>query len=68
MAGVKESSHTSLEVEAALAEVQKLHTDRAYRDACQLFYIEGVRNFVQAMDNHFKIATLLFSDKLLTAP
>ena len=68
MAGVKESSHEGLEVEAALAEVERLQNNRAYRDACGLFYIEGVRNFVQAMDNRCEIASILFSEKLLTAP
>jgi TrmH family RNA methyltransferase len=68
MAGTKEPSRASLEIEATLAEVEKLHTSRAYRDSCQLFYVEGVRNFVQAMDNGFDISTILFSEKLLTAP
>ena len=68
MAGVKESSHIRLEVEAALAEVERLQIDRAYRDACGLFYIEGVRNLVQAIDNRLDISTILFSEKLLTAP
>jgi RNA methyltransferase, TrmH family len=68
MAGVKESSQTRLEIEAALAEVKRLQIDRTYRDARGLFFIEGVRNFVQAMDNHCQIATILFSEKLLTAP
>ena len=68
MAGVKESSQVRLEVEAALAEVERLQIDRAYRDACGLFYIEGVRNFVQAIDNRLDISTILFSEKLLTAP
>ena len=67
MAGVN-SSQTRLEVEAALAEVERLQIDRKYRSACGLFYIEGVRNFVQAMDNRFDITTILFSEKLLTAP
>ncbi len=67
MAGVN-SSHPRLEVEAALAEVERLQIDRKYRSARGLFYIEGVRNFVQAMDNRFDITTILFSEKLLTAP
>ncbi len=66
MAGVNSSPR--LEVKAALAEVERLQIDRKYRSACGLFYIEGVRNFVQAMDNRFDMATILFSEKLLTAP
>lgn len=68
MAGAKESSRASLEIEAILAEVERLHANRAYRDSCKSFYVEGVRNFVQVMDNGFDISTILFSEKLLTAP
>jgi RNA methyltransferase, TrmH family len=68
MTGAKGSGRDGLDVEAALAEVEKLHFDRKYRDASGLFSIEGVRNFVQVIDNRFEISTILFSEKLLTAP
>ena len=68
MAGVKSSSHERLDVEATLAEVKKLQFDRAHRDASGLFYIEGVRNFVNIIDNGFDITLIVFSEKLLTAP
>ncbi|BAY07863.1 TrmH family RNA methyltransferase [Calothrix sp. NIES-2098] len=68
MAGVKSSSHERLDVEATLTEVEKLQFDRAYRHASGLFYIEGVRNFVKAIDNGFDISAIVFSEKLLTAP
>lgn len=57
-----------LDVEDALAEVKKLQIDRKFRHTSKLFFIEGVRNFVQAIDNRFDIATILFSEKLLIAP
>ena len=60
--------HLGLNVEATLAQAQRLCKDRAYRDASRLFFIEGVRNFVQVTDNRFEIAAILFSEKLLTAP
>ncbi|GAA6623048.1 RNA methyltransferase substrate-binding domain-containing protein [Scytonema sp. NUACC26] len=68
MTGAKCSGRDRLDVEAALAEVKKLQFDRKYRDASGLFFIEGVRNFVQAIDNDFNVSTILFSEKLLTAP
>jgi TrmH family RNA methyltransferase len=68
MAGAKNSSHARLDVEATLAEVERLQFNRRYRDASGLFYIEGVRNFVKVIDNSFDISTILFSEKLLTAP
>ena len=47
---------------------RKLQDDRRYRDQHRLFFIEGVRNFVEAVDHKFPIETLLYSEKLLTAP
>jgi TrmH family RNA methyltransferase len=68
MTGANGSGRRRLNVEAALATVEELHFDRKYRNASGLFYIEGVRNFVQAIDNGFDLATILFSEKLLIAP
>ncbi len=67
MAGIN-SSHARLDVEATLAEVERLQFDRAHRNASGLFYIEGVRNFIKAIDNSIEIVTIVFSEKLLTAP
>lgn len=68
MAGTKNSSPDRPEVEAALARIERLQFDRAYRDSHSLFYIEGVRNFVQVIDRRFEISAILFSEKLLVAP
>lgn len=68
MAGASESSQAELEVKATLAQVKRLQSERAYRDRCGLFYVEGVRNFVQVVDNRFEISTIVHSEKLLTAP
>jgi RNA methyltransferase, TrmH family len=56
------------DAEATLARATKLHQNRADRDRTGLFYIEGVRNFVRVVDNRFELETILFSEKLLTAP
>lgn len=68
MAGTKGSSPDLPEVKAALARVERLQFDRAYRDRHSLFYVEGVRNFVQVIDRQFKISAIVFSEKLLIAP
>ena len=57
-----------LEVAPTLTRIRKLQDDRRYRDQHRLFFIEGVRNFVTAVDRKFSIETLLYSEKLLTAP
>jgi RNA methyltransferase, TrmH family len=64
----RQFDHAGLDVEATLAQARKLAQARADRDASGLFLIEGVRNFVRVVDNKFEIATILFSEKLLTAP
>ncbi|MGD2181388.1 TrmH family RNA methyltransferase [Lusitaniella coriacea] len=68
MTGTRNSGRDRHCVKAALAEVEKLHSDRNYRQASGLFYVEGVRNFINVVDRGLDISTLLFSEKLLTAP
>lgn len=57
-----------LDVAHTLTRIRKLQSDRRYRDQHRLFFIEGVRNFVAAIDHGFSIETLLYSERLLTAP
>jgi TrmH family RNA methyltransferase len=68
MAHVNISNQERLNVEATLTEIQKLETNRAYRDKTGKFFTEGVRNFVKAVDNGFDIGAIVYSEKLLTAP
>jgi TrmH family RNA methyltransferase len=56
------------ETETTLAEIERLQTDRTHRDARRAFFVEGVRNVVQAIENGFGIETFLYSDRLLTVP
>jgi TrmH family RNA methyltransferase len=62
------ADYRQLEIAPTLAQIRKLQGDRRYRDRHRLFFIEGVRNFVEAVDQGFSIDTLLYSEKLLTAP
>jgi len=57
-----------LEAALTLTRIQKLQNERRYRDQQRLFFVEGVRNFVEAIDQGFSIDTLLYSEKLLTVP
>ena len=57
-----------LEVAATLSLFESAQQDRSYRDSRGLFYIEGVRNFVAALDNRFTVNTLLYSERLLIHP
>ena len=62
------ADYRQLDVAPTLTRIRKLQSDRRYRDQHRLFFIEGVRNFVEAVDHGFSIETLLYSEKLLTAP
>jgi len=62
------SEFRQLEIAPTLSIVEHLQRSRQYRDSRGLFYIEGVRNFITAVDYRFSIDTLIYSEKLLTNP
>jgi TrmH family RNA methyltransferase len=51
-----------------LARILRLQDDRRYRDRHGLFFVEGVRNFVQAVDYGFQLEALVYSERLLIKP
>ena len=63
-----QADYRHLDAALTLTRIRKLQDDRRYRDQHRLFFIEGVRNFVEAVDHKFPFETLLYSEKLLTAP
>lgn len=46
---------------------QQLRTQRATRQKSQTFFVEGVRNFLMALDNGWAIHAVIFSKRLLTS-
>jgi TrmH family RNA methyltransferase len=54
--------------ESTIAEVERLLSHRPHRDSRRDFYVEGVRNLVQAIENGFGLEAILYSEKLLTVP
>ena len=62
------SEFRQLEIAPTLAAIERLQKDRGYRDTRGLFFIEGVRNFVEAVDHRFSVEALLYSEKLLIHP
>jgi len=57
-----------LEIAPTLSAIERLQHDRGYRDSRGLFFIEGVRNFIAALDHCFSVDKLLYSEKLLIHP
>lgn len=45
------------------AEIRKLQRSRSYRDGCNLFYVEGVRNFVRAVESGLEIVAIFHSKR-----
>ncbi len=68
MTGGEPAGRRPAEFTATLKDITALQTDRGFRDSRGLFYIEGVRNFVQAVANGFAIDSIIVSERLLTAP
>jgi TrmH family RNA methyltransferase len=62
------SDFRQLEIAPTLSAIERLQHDRGYRDSRGLFFIEGVRNFIEAVDHRFSVDTLLYSEKLLIQP
>src|SRR5262249_36276177 len=62
------SDRVSPEAQATLDEIKRLQADRAHREARRTFFVEGVTNVVQAIENGFHIETLVCSEKLLIVP
>lgn len=55
------------DVGAFLADIRQLQHRRESRDSRGLHYIEGIRNFVQAVDSGIELRTLIVSKALLRA-
>ena len=68
MAGEDPTGHRPLAVAPTLTQIERLQRDRQYRDTHGLFFVEGVRNFVAAIDHGCTVDTLLYSERLLTSP
>lgn len=56
------------DVRSTIDEIRRLQADRAHRDARRMFFVEGVRNVVHAIESGFRIETLIYSEKLLIVP
>lgn len=51
-----------------LALITRLQTDRQTRDTRGLYFVEGVRNFVAAVDHRAPVESIVYSERLLTVP
>jgi TrmH family RNA methyltransferase len=68
MSGKDKAGHRHFNKGNLFAEIHRLQSDRAYRDYQRCFYVEGVRNFVEAVKNQYEISRIIYSEKLLIVP
>lgn len=68
MGNETEAGFRQMEFAPILSKIKKLQNERIYRDRKKLFFAEGIRNFVEAVDNNHHIETLIYSEKLLISP
>jgi RNA methyltransferase, TrmH family len=68
MAGEETPGQHPLALAPTLAHIARLQRDRRYRDTHGHFFVEGVRNFVSAVDHGCTVEALLYSERLLTSP
>src|SRR5262245_59339279 len=68
MAGEEIPGQHQLAAAPVLTQVVRLQNDRRYRDTHNYYFVEGVRNFVTAIDQGCTVETLLYSERLLTSP
>ena len=61
------SADTPLDKSDAIDLAQELQTRREARDRRSLFFVEGIRNFLCAVDGGWTVETLLYSERLLTS-
>jgi TrmH family RNA methyltransferase len=54
--------------EQCLDDVRQLQSHRAYRDGRAAFFVEGVRNVIEAIESGSHLDALVYSDRLLTVP
>lgn len=58
----------ALAAASTLALITRLQSDRSARDTHKLYFVEGVRNFVAAVDQHIPVEAVVYSKRLLTVP
>jgi TrmH family RNA methyltransferase len=68
MAAEETNDHQSLDTGPTFSLIRSLTTDRRAREASGCFFIEGVRNFITALDHGWPVQALVYSERLLIAP
>lgn len=65
MPGESKSHEARIDIPEILALSRTLQTSRKLRDERKVFFIEGIRNFLSALDHGWEIESVLYSERLL---
>ena len=68
MAADETNDRQSLDTGPTFALIRSLIADRRIREASGCIFIEGIRNFITALDHGWSVQTIVYSERLLIAP
>jgi TrmH family RNA methyltransferase len=68
MAADETNDQRSLDTGPTFSLIRTLTTDRRAREASGCIFVEGIRNFITALDHGWSLQTLVYSERLLIAP
>jgi RNA methyltransferase, TrmH family len=68
MAADEANDQRSLDTGPTFSLIRSLIADRRVRDASGCIFVEGIRNFITALDHGWSVQTIVYSERLLIAP
>lgn len=68
MAADETYEQRSLDTGPTFSLIRSLSADRRSREASGCIFVEGIRNFITALDHGWSVQALVYSERLLIAP
>ena len=68
MAADETNDRRSLDTSQTFSLIRSLIADRRIRDESGCIFVEGIRNFITALDHGWSVQTIVYSERLLIAP
>ena len=68
MAADEMNDQRSLDAGQTFSLIRSLIADRGIREASGCIFVEGIRNFITALDHGWSVQTIVYSERLLIAP
>jgi TrmH family RNA methyltransferase len=63
-----ENDQRSLDTGPTFSLIRSLIADRRFRETSGCLFVEGIRNFISALDHGWSVQTIVYSERLLIAP